>query len=218
MSTTRTKTALPKATPRPKPTTARTKSTPTPKTKPNSKTTGKDRITVGNTALLPGAKRTIQRASREYGIPIYRVALVREGACDIQRESVHFAIDVAAVFHKFLDNVDRENFCVMMLTTNNMVIGLNTVSVGTINMSFAVPREVFKPSLLSNASSVILCHNHPSGDPFPSGSDIELTARLAKAGAILGVTVLDHVIIGNRCSAHFSFRESMPYALEVPES
>ena len=91
---------------------------------------------------------------------------------------------------------DREKFIVLHLNTKNEVISYEVVSVGTLNSSLVHPREVFKAAILNNAASIILCHNHPSGDPDPSKDDIALTKRFVDSGKLLGIEVLDHVIIG----------------------
>ena len=84
----------------------------------------------------------------------------------------------------------------MCLDTKNKVTGLFKVSQGSLNSSIVHPREVFKRALMQNSNSIILAHNHPSGDVTPSGEDISITRRLQEAGDILGIKVLDHLIIG----------------------
>ena len=91
----------------------------------------------------------------------------------------------------------EENFVIVCLNTKNKIAGVHTVSIGSLNASIVHPREVFKAALLNNANGIICLHNHPSGDPEPSRDDIEITHRLANAGNILGIKVLDHVIIGD---------------------
>ncbi len=103
-----------------------------------------------------------------------------------------------------LINSDREKFIALHLDTKNQLISYEVVSIGTLNASLVHPRELFKGAILSNASSVILCHNHPSGLPEPSRDDIELTRRLSKAGDILGIKILDHLIFGDK--SHLSFK------------
>lgn len=98
-----------------------------------------------------------------------------------------------------MQGLDRENFVVLLLDTKNKVIGINTVSIGTLNSSLVHPREVFKPAILASAAALILAHNHPSGDPKPSREDIEVTKRLIEAGGLLGIQVLDHIIVGDYC-------------------
>ena len=87
---------------------------------------------------------------------------------------------------------------VLMLDTKNRVIGINTVSVGILDSALVHPREVFKPAILCNASSIILAHNHPSGDPSPSFEDQRVTKRIKEAGDLLGIEVLDHVVVGEQ--------------------
>src|SRR4029434_9928578 len=103
------------------------------------------------------------------------------------------------------DGVNREHFVILLLDQKNQVIGLNTVSIGSLTASVVHPREVFKPAILSNASSILLCHNHPSGDPLPSQEDRALTVRLFQAGKLLGIDVLDHIIVGE--GKYFSFAD-----------
>ena len=81
-------------------------------------------------------------------------------------------------------------------STKNHVIAVTTVSVGSLNASKVHPRELFQSAMLGNAASLVLAHNHPSGDPTPSPEDIELTKRLVEAGKLLDIAVLDHVIVG----------------------
>jgi DNA repair protein RadC len=100
----------------------------------------------------------------------------------------------------------EERFGVVMLDTKNRLIRLEMVSIGTLDRSIAHPREVFRPATLASAARVVLFHNHPSGDPAPSPDDVQLTRRLAAAGTILGITVADHVILGE--GRYFSFREA----------
>lgn len=90
---------------------------------------------------------------------------------------------------------DRERFVCLHLNTKNWLLSWELVSIGSLNATVVHPREVFKAAILANAASVVLCHNHPSGDPEPSGADLQLTRRLVKAGDVVGIEVLDHVIL-----------------------
>lgn len=89
----------------------------------------------------------------------------------------------------------KEHFKLIMLTTRNKIIGISTISVGTLDANLVYPREVFKDAISHNAAFVILVHNHPSGDCEPSEDDLEITKRLVDAGKILGIEVLDHIIL-----------------------
>jgi DNA repair protein RadC len=97
-----------------------------------------------------------------------------------------------------------EHFKILILDTKNNVRSVENISTGSLNSSIVHPREVFKICVKKSASSIVLMHNHPSGEPEPSHEDIILTNRLDEAGKILGIRVLDHVIIGN---SYFSFKE-----------
>lgn len=107
--------------------------------------------------------------------------------------------------------LDREHFIVLCLSARRRVIARETVSVGTLSASLVHPREVFKSAIMANAAVVIVAHNHPSGDAQPSEEDREVTKRLRRAGEILGIPVIDHVIIGQKTESYptgyFSFRD-----------
>ncbi len=92
---------------------------------------------------------------------------------------------------------DREIFGIVALDTKNRFLRTKEISMGSLNASLVHPREVFRYALKESAASVLLFHNHPSGDPTPSNEDISLTKRLAEAGNIMGVTVLDHLVLGD---------------------
>jgi DNA repair protein RadC len=93
--------------------------------------------------------------------------------------------------------VDREYFVVMALDTKNQPTAINVCHIGSLNASLVSPREVMKISVLSNAASILVGHNHPSGNPEPSREDIDVTSRLAEAGKIMGIELMDHSV---RCS------------------
>jgi DNA repair protein RadC len=116
------------------------------------------------------------------------------------------ARDVVELFLTFLQETDREQFFLLCLNTKNEPTALHTVSIGSLDASIVHPREVFKVAILSNAASVIVAHNHPSGDPTPSKEDIQVTRKLQEAGELLGITLLDHVIVGTE-GAYTSLKE-----------
>ena len=99
----------------------------------------------------------------------------------------------------------EENLWLITLDTKNNITGIFTVSTGSLNSSIVHPREVFKRAILQNSASIIICHNHPSGDPAPSPEDINITKRIYDAGKILGIELLDHIIIGD--NKYTSLRE-----------
>jgi DNA repair protein RadC len=100
-------------------------------------------------------------------------------------------------FHERLRDRKKEVFLTLMLDSKNRVLREIQISEGSLNASIVHPREVFQPVIRESAAAVLFVHNHPSGDPEPSREDLELTTRLRDAGALMGVRVLDHIIIGS---------------------
>lgn len=93
---------------------------------------------------------------------------------------------------------DKERVLAIPLDSKNKPLGVDLVSIGTVNTALMHPREVFRKAIIAGANSVIVSHNHPSGDPSPSREDIDMTERLKSAGTILGIRLLDHIIIGDQ--------------------
>jgi DNA repair protein RadC len=145
------------------------------------------------------------KAPKTY-IPVYRVTLVREGQMPSYEQRIRCSADGARLLWAYLDGVDREHFVIVLLDQKNQVIGINTVSVGSLTASIVHPREVFKTAFLANAATIICGHNHPSGDTVPSQEDRLITSRLASAGKLLGINVMDHIIIGS-AGKYFSFAD-----------
>jgi len=110
---------------------------------------------------------------------------------------VKVPMDAVAVARARLKDKQKEYFLAILVDTRGQVIRTCEISIGSLDSSIVHPREVFKEAIAASAASVIFVHNHPSGDPSPSTEDIGLNKRLAEAGAILGISVLDHIIIGN---------------------
>lgn len=105
--------------------------------------------------------------------------------------------DVAHLLMSEMRYLDKEYLKVILLNMKNQVLSIEDVSVGSLNSSIVHPREVFKTAIRRSSGSVILVHNHPSGDPAPSVEDINVTKRLVESGELLGIPVLDHIIIGD---------------------
>lgn len=105
-------------------------------------------------------------------------------------------LDVSNLLMDDMKFLKKEHFKIIMLDTKNKVISIENISIGTLNSSLVHPREVFTSAIRRSSASIILVHNHPSGDPTPSNEDIELTKRLTECGNLLGIKVLDHVILG----------------------
>ncbi len=123
-----------------------------------------------------------------------------------ERPVIGTAEDVVRLCATQLRGLDREHFWALALSTKNRLLRMVEVSVGSLNASIVHPRELFKEAVRVSAASIVVVHNHPSGDPTPSGADLQLTRRLAKAGEVLGIELLDHVVIGDG-GAHVSLRD-----------
>jgi len=126
-------------------------------------------------------------------LELVRVGLVRDDKAQDQKpitspaEALEHLTEIA--------QSDREQFVSIHLDTRHNPLGMEVVSVGSLSASIVHPREVFKAAILNNASSMLLAHNHPSGDPTPSRDDIEITKRLIRAGELMGIDILDHLIV-----------------------
>ena len=105
--------------------------------------------------------------------------------------------DVVNLMMEEMRCLDREHFRALLLNAKNQVLYADRIAVGTLSQSSVHPRELFKNAIKRSAAAVILVHNHPSGDPTPSKEDLDVTRRLARAGEIIGINVLDHVVIGD---------------------
>ncbi len=113
--------------------------------------------------------------------------------------------DAGNVYMEELRYLKKEIFRIIMLNTKNVIIGTKDISLGSLNASIVHPREVFIEAIKKSSNKIILMHNHPSGDPYPSEEDQKITKRLQDAGNIIGIEVLDHVIIGD--GTYYSFKE-----------
>ena len=103
-------------------------------------------------------------------------------------------------------NRAQEHIILITMDARSRVIGVHTITIGTVNACLIHPREIFRQAIADNAVSIIIAHNHPSGDATPSGADKEVTSKLYKAGEIIGIALLDHLIIGSKKNC--SLRES----------
>ena len=110
-------------------------------------------------------------------------------------EKIEGPEDVARYASPLLRFEQKEHFLVMLLDVRNRVLAMPTISIGSLTASVAHPREIFREAIRYSAANMILIHNHPSGDPTPSREDIQITKQMMKAGEIMGIPVLDHVII-----------------------
>ena len=135
----------------------------------------------------------------------YQLKLVKENSGNYNiNKQVRNPLDAKEAINTVLDlnNEHIEKFGILALDTKNNIIGIHIISMGSLNASIVHPREVFKAAILNNANSIILFHNHPSGDTTPSGADISVTKMLVEAGKVMQVDVYDHIIVGeeNYCS------------------
>lgn len=138
-------------------------------------------------------------------INIVSIKMVRESSVLYNIRRISEPRDIVDLGKKFLDELDREELIVACLNAKNEVNSINVVSIGSLNNSIVHPREVFKAAILSNAASIVMIHNHPSGDVTPSKEDKEITLRIKESGIILGICLVDHIIIGN--DTYYSFKE-----------
>ncbi len=118
---------------------------------------------------------------------------------------IRSATDIAKVIKTYIKDKAKEHFKLISLNARDKIIAINTISVGTINANLVHPREVFKEAITHSAASIVLTHNHPSGNPEPSEDDLDITNRLVEAGKLLGIKVVDHVIVAS--NSYFSFKE-----------
>ncbi len=154
---------------------------------------------------------TIEELSQIKGIGLAKAAQIK--ACfelgkreQLEPELKNFDIKdpeaVVKAIRASIKDKAKEHFKLILLNPRNKIIGISTISIGTLNASLVHPREVFKDAIMHSAASVVLAHNHPSGDPEPSEDDLKITKKMVESGKILGIEVLDHIVIGkdNFCS------------------
>jgi DNA repair protein RadC len=160
--------------------------------------------TTAQMTLLAEEKITKPKSA---SVPVYKVTLVREGKMPWGDTRMRNSQMVSAILHKYLEGVDREHLCLVLLSQKNEITGISTISIGSLTASVAHPREIFKVAILANCASIIIAHNHPSGDPLPSQEDRALTARLKECGKLLGIPLVDSIIIGDGNERYFSFAD-----------
>lgn len=115
-----------------------------------------------------------------------------------ERPRITCPSDAANLLMSEMALLDQEHLRVLLLDTRNQVLRIRTVYIGSINTSVVRVAELFRPAIRENAAAIIIAHNHPSGDPSPSPEDIRVTREVVKAGKLLGMELLDHIIIGNQ--------------------
>ncbi len=154
------------------------------------------------------ASASVEELTQVRGIGIAKAAQIKaafelanrlEGYPELDKKPlVKTPDEVVSLVRGRLRGKKKEHFLMLLLDTRGQLLKTSEISVGSLDSSIVHPREVFKEAISASAASVIFVHNHPSGDPEPSEDDIKLTERLAQAGDIMGIDVLDHVIVGDK--------------------
>jgi DNA repair protein RadC len=146
--------------------------------------------------------------SKRYHLKLAKWVVVRETAEPLSRKirNAEDAATLAIEFVKACDD-DKEHFWLILLNTKHHYLMHTEVAMGTQSASLVHPREVFGPALREGAAAIIVAHNHPSGDPEPSLEDRELTKRLGECAQVTGITLLDHLIVGNGTHRWISLKE-----------
>ena len=161
------------------------------------------------------SQASIEALSEIRGVGLAKAAQIK--ACfelgkrqDLEPELKNYDIknpqSVVKAIRASIKDKAKEHFKLILLDTRNKIIGISTISIGTLNASLVHPREIFKEAIIHNSASVVLAHNHPSGDPEPSEEDLTITKRLVESGKILGIEVIDHIIIGKTNFSSFKER------------
>jgi DNA repair protein RadC len=158
----------------------------------------------------------ISQIMKIYGIKIAKASQI--AACfEISRrlevcgkeemKKINSPEDVYRMLYPGMREIKKEMFIELCLDTKNQLIKQETISIGSLNANIVHPREVFKVAIQASSAALIFAHNHPSGDPTPSKEDLVITKKLVETGNIMGISVLDHVIIGDG-GRHFSMKEA----------
>lgn len=147
-----------------------------------------------------------EKMEKPFRLDMVSVRLVKEAPLFSDHKLITPEDAVAAVGEMLCD-MDREVMCVINLKTDGTPINCSIASIGALNYAIAEPKELFRSAILSNAAYMIMAHNHPSANLMPSKEDVRVTDRMAKLGALLGISLADHVIVGGDNSQYFSFRE-----------
>lgn len=139
---------------------------------------------------------------------VFELAKRQDLEQDLGTYTVSNPASVVHLIRASIQDKYKEHFKLILLNTRNQTVSISqiaTVSVGTLSSSLVHPREVFKEAIARSASSIIVAHNHPSGDPEPSEEDLRITKRLVEAGRVIGIEILDHIIVA--ANSYMSFRE-----------
>lgn len=150
-------------------------------------------------------ERLIKRPVPKKKVGIVRLEMVKESRCLYGTKKFRKPEEAADMIRPLLRPADREMLVVLALNNQMEPLALEIVAVGGLNHCYIEPRDIYKMAVLNNASYIICFHNHPSGDCRPSREDRLITERLWKAGEILGITLVDHIVVGE--DRFYSFRK-----------
>lgn len=156
------------------------------------------------------------KKNNPYELEVVSIRLVKDAPI-ISDKPITMPEDAVELLGEYLCQMDREMMCVINLKADGTPINCNIASIGAVDSSIAHPRELFKSSILSNASKMILVHNHPSSSIKPSEMDTMLTDRMVNLGSMMGIPIIDHIIVGGDNSQFFSFKAGgiMPFPKNV---
>ncbi|MFD0589407.1 JAB domain-containing protein [Paenibacillus sp. GCM10027627] len=136
---------------------------------------------------------------------VVSLKMIRERTLAYRTNQIRKPQDAFELAKAFIGDEDREHCILICLDTKNKVTAIQTIAIGSLNTAIVHPREVFKAAILSNSASIIMCHNHPSGDTAASLEDKEISIRIKSAGELIGIELLDSVIVSD--SHYFSMKE-----------
>lgn len=140
-------------------------------------------------------------------VPLVRLQVVRERFLPYGQEKISSPEKVVKMVRRLLDGSDKECILAIPVDTKSKPLGIEFVAMGSVNCAYAFAREIYKHALISNATGVIIVHNHPSGEVMPSEQDWKFTREIQEAGDLLGVELLDHIIVGDE-EKYFSMSET----------
>ncbi len=144
-------------------------------------------------------------------VSVYRVSLVKDKSISFSHSRLNNSQEAQALIQRLIKEQgqsDREQFCIILLSAKNEIIGMNIVSVGGLMSAPVWPREVLKSAILANSAALILCHNHPSNDVEPSSADLATTKRIIQASKLMGIAIHEHIIISMDDDRYYSFADN----------
>lgn len=141
-----------------------------------------------------------------HSIPIIKIHQNSHDTVESPFDFIKSPEDGLAAVAPLIAHTDREHFVVICLNTKNKIMNMEVTHIGSLNSCVVHPREIFKGAILSNAAAIVVAHNHPSQNVAPSEEDIKITQRLAEAGELIGIELLDHLIINNN-NEYYSMKE-----------